>query len=61
MIEDTDREFEIMRLQVDIAEEVKTALKIEALRQGKTLSELVEDALRITLPICRQNRAKAKK
>ncbi|MGG6298122.1 hypothetical protein ACQ4M4_27325 [Leptolyngbya sp. AN02str] len=40
---------ELMRLQVDVPEEVKTAAKIEALKQGKTLSELVEEALRAYL------------
>ena len=36
----------LMRLQVDVAEEIKTKLKIEAAKQGRTMSEIVEEALR---------------
>jgi len=46
MCSSSDRELEIMRLQVDIPEDVKTALKVEAARQGKTLSDLVAEAVR---------------
>jgi len=35
-----------MRLQVDVSEEVKTKLKLQSVRVGKTMSELVEEALK---------------
>jgi metal-responsive CopG/Arc/MetJ family transcriptional regulator len=38
-----------MRLQVDIPEDLKTQTKIRALKEGITLSELVEAALRAYL------------
>ena len=40
---------EMARLQADIPEELKTQAKIEALKAGITLSELVEQALRAHL------------
>lgn len=40
---------EMSRLQVDIPEDLKSQAKIEAIRQGKTLSELVEAALKLYL------------
>lgn len=39
-------EEDVSRLQVDIDDEVKTAAKIEALKQGVTLSEFVEVAIK---------------
>jgi predicted DNA-binding protein len=35
-----------MRLQVDVSEEIKTRLKLHAVRTDKTMSELVEEALK---------------
>ena len=40
------QEPEDMRLQVDVSEEVKTKLKLQSVRVGKTMSELVEEALK---------------
>ena len=42
----TNQEPDDMRLQVDVSEEVKTKLKIQSVKVGKTMSELVEEALR---------------
>jgi len=42
-------EEEMSRLQVDVDEDLKTRAKIEALRQGLTLSELVSEALKLYL------------
>lgn len=42
----TNQEPEDMRLQVDVSEEIKTKLKLQSVRVGKTMSELVEEALR---------------
>ncbi|MGC1306541.1 MAG: hypothetical protein WA885_04875 [Phormidesmis sp.] len=41
-----NQESEDMRLQVDVSEEVKTKLKLQSVRVGKTMSELVEEALK---------------
>jgi len=41
-----NQEPEDMRLQVDVSEEVKTKLKLQSVRVGKTMSELVEEALK---------------
>ena len=41
-----NQEPEEMRLQVDVSEEVKTKLKLQSVRVGKTMSELVEEALK---------------
>lgn len=35
-----------MRIQVDVTEEIKTRLKIEAAKQGRTMSKIAEEALR---------------
>ena len=40
------QEPEDMRLQVDVSEEVKTRLKLQSVKVGKTMSELVEEALK---------------
>ncbi len=53
----TSQEPEDMRLQVDVSEEVKTKLKIQSVRVGKTMSELVEEALKEYLD--KANRAKS--
>jgi len=37
---------EDMRLQVDVSEEVKTRLKLQSVKVGKSMSELVEEALK---------------
>ncbi len=42
----TNQEPDDMRLQVDVSEEIKTKLKLQAVKVGKTMSELVEEALR---------------
>jgi len=42
----TNQEPDDMRLQVDVSEEIKTKLKLQSVRAGKTMSELVEEALR---------------
>ena len=42
----SSQEPEDMRLQVDVSEEVKTKLKLQSVRVGKTMSELVEAALK---------------
>lgn len=34
-----------MRLQVDIPDELKTRLKLQSVREGRTMSEVVEQAL----------------
>lgn len=36
---------EAMRLQVDITEELKTRLKLQSVREGVTMSDVVEKAL----------------
>ena len=36
---------ELMRLQVDIPEELKTRLKLQSVREGVTMSDVVEKAL----------------
>lgn len=36
---------EAMRLQVDIPEELKTRLKLQSVREGVTMSEIVEKAV----------------
>jgi NifU-like protein involved in Fe-S cluster formation len=40
---------DMSRLQVDIPEDLKTACKVEAVKKGITLSELVESALKAYL------------
>lgn len=37
---------EMARLQVDVPEDLKTQAKVEALKEGITLSQLVERALK---------------
>lgn len=41
-----NQEQEDMRLQVDVSEETKTKLKLQSVKMGKTMSELVEEALK---------------
>jgi metal-responsive CopG/Arc/MetJ family transcriptional regulator len=36
---------ELMRLQVDIPDDLKTRLKLQSVREGVTMSEVVEKAL----------------
>ena len=36
---------ELMRLQVDIPDELKTRLKLQSVREGVTMSDVVEKAL----------------
>lgn len=38
------------RLQLDINEEIKQRLKVQAVTRGKTMSEVVEEALAMYLP-----------
>jgi len=38
------------RLQLDINEEIKQRLKVQAVTRGKTMSDVVEEALEIYLP-----------
>ena len=38
------------RLQLDINEEIKQRLKVQAVTRGKTMSEVVEEALAVYLP-----------
>lgn len=46
---------DMARLQVDVPEDLKTDAKVEALKRGVTLSEIVENALRDYL---KKNQAK---
>jgi len=41
MFDDRD----LMRLQVDVSEETKTRLKLQSVREDRTMSEIVEAAL----------------
>lgn len=36
----------MMRLQLDVSEDTKTRLKLQAVREGATMSEVAEKALR---------------
>ena len=42
----TTSDSDMARLQADVDEEIKTEAKIQALKRGITLSQLVEEALR---------------
>lgn len=52
-------DFSMARLQLDVSDEIKTRLKLQAVRQGATMSEVVENALRVYLDQVEKKQSKA--
>ena len=51
---------EMMRLQLDVAEDTKTRLKLQAVREGVTMSDIAEKALKEYLDKVEKSAAKGK-